>query len=162
MARIVVKRPRLLLVLLFLLLLQGVLYLVLAFQFGRALVYLQDTAQGWNEHGFTNPESTVRLALFLGTWGALGGASIVMTLGMQSGRAWGWTGSLVIEGASLILMLQSYFTKQASDLHYLALALAVGITFLLNQRDVRIFFHTHRQEMLEPQPIEPLPDSLEH
>lgn len=161
MDRIVIKRPRLLLLLLLFVLLQGALYLVLAFAYGRALVILQDSAQGWTEHGFTNPESVVRLGLFLVTWGVLGGASVVMTLAMQGGRPWGWTGTLVIEGASLILMLQYYFTRQATDLHYLALALGVGITFLLNQRDVRIFFHAHRQEHLEPQSPEPLPDSLE-
>jgi len=162
MARVIIKRPRLLLLLMLLVFVQGVLYLAFAFQVARVVQLLQNTVQGWTEHGLTNPESTVRVWLMLITWAALGAASIVVTVALQGGRPWGWTGTLVIEGAILILMLDAYFTGRANTLYYGSMGLAVAITFLLNQRDIRIFFNAHRPGHLEgPPPAEPQPDSLE-
>lgn len=152
MARVPIKRPRLLLVLLLVMFGQGVLFLAFA------LLSL-DLAQLLSENGLTN--AVLGLWLMLLSWVALGVASMVVTVALRGGRPWGWTLALVIEGAILILMLEYYFTSRANSLYYAALALAVAITFLLNQRDVRIFFHAHRQEQLESRPPEPLPDSVE-
>jgi hypothetical protein len=154
MARVVIKRPRVLLILMLLVFGQGVLYLALAFQSMQGVSLI-------NAAGLFDPEPLVTLGLLWLSWAALGAASIVMTVALQGGRPWGWTGTLVIEGAILILMLDTYFTGRATMLYYGSMALAVTITFLLNQRAIRIFFQAHRPGHLEETPAEALPDSLE-
>ena len=146
-----VKRPRLLVILLLLVLAQAALYLAFAAQYGRSVQLLQATAEGWTEHGLANSASLLRLWLRPLTWGGLGAVSLVALPALRGGRTWAWTAALIIEGVIQVLALQAYFSGQGNELFYGAMALAVGITFLLNQREIRIFFHAHQPEQPESQ-----------
>ncbi len=161
MAHTGVKRPRLLLILLFLTFVQGLFFLVFAAQYVRSAQLFLTTVESLSELSAATPGSLLTLWLSLISWLVLGIASLIVTVAMNGGRSWGWTGALLVEGTILVLMLQAYFTGRANMLFDSAMALAVGITFLLNQRDVRVFFHAHRHEHLENQGLTPI-DSVEH
>lgn len=143
------KRPRLLWILFILLLMQGSFYVWWSIQYVQAVQFLSQTPQGWVEHGLENPESLVTLWLFLITWSVLGTASLVVAVGLRSGRNWIWTAALIVEGASLILGLEKYLNRTANVLFFGAMAIAIAITFLLNQREIQIFFHAQRPAPLE-------------
>lgn len=143
-----VKRPRPLLILLLLVLGQGVMYLVFAGLLGRSLQILPEFPGGWTEHSQSAPASEFNLALMLATWGVLGGASVLVLAALRRGRAWAWTLTLIIEGAVMILALQAYFSGQSNVWFFAAMALAIAITFLLNQRQIRRYFQAQRRDPL--------------
>lgn len=145
----IAKRPRLLWIPFLLLLVQGGLFLWLSAQYGQAVQLLSQSAQGWMEHGFENPESLVTLWLFLLTWGVLGGTSVVIAVGLRSGRTWVWTAALLVEGIILILALEKYLDQTINLVFYSAMIIAIVITFLLNQREIQIFFHAQRHTHAE-------------
>lgn len=143
------KRPRLLWILFTLLIVQGAFYVWWSIQYGQVVRLLDETTGGWMEHGSANPESLVTLWLYVITWGVLGGGSLLIAVALRSGRNWVWTAALIAEGAILILSLEKYLNRGANMLYYVAMGLAIAITFLLNQREIQIFFHAHQHTHLE-------------
>lgn len=140
-----VKRPRLLVILLLLVLAQAALYLAFATQYGRSVQLPQNTVEDWTEYGLANSASLLRLL----TWGGLGAASVIVLPALRGGRTWAWTAALIVEGVIQVLALQAYFSGQGNELFYSAMAVGIGITFLLNQREIRIFFLAHHPEQPE-------------
>jgi hypothetical protein len=144
-----IKKPRLLIVLLMLVLAQGVMYLVFAGLQGRALITLEDLPAGWMEHNQSTPTSIWSLVLMVATWGVLGAASLLLLAALRRGRTWAWTLTLIVEGAIQVLALQAYFSGQHNALFFAAMALAIAITLLLNQRQIQYYFLANRRAALE-------------
>lgn len=139
------RRPRLLLALLLLVLAQGIMYLVFAGLLTRTLISLQDLPGGWAEHSQSAPATVFNLVLMVLTWGVLGAASLLGLTALRRGRQWAWTLTLLIEGAIQILSLQAYFGGQRSVLFFWAMALAIAITLLLNQREIQNYLQAARR-----------------
>jgi len=89
----------------------------------------------------------VTLWLLLGTWFAFGLASLTIGIGLRQSRPWAWTAAMVLEGAILLISLETYFNRQANILFYVGMTVAVMITFLLNQREIQDFYHAHQAEI---------------
>jgi hypothetical protein len=111
-------------------------------------------------HGrFVLPQALIALAFLVGTWLVLGMASVVVGVGLRRGRPWAWSAALTLEGAILILGLETYFNRQANLPFYVSLAVAIPIAFLLNQREIQMFYQARRPgpaETLIEKPTETL------
>jgi len=116
----------------------------------RIVQLLEDALQGWSEHGPSNPQSLVSLWLLVSTWAFLGLASMVIAVGLRGRKRWAWAAAMVVEGVILVLALEAYLSRGASILHYGAMGLAVVIVFMLNQREIQVYYRTsHEEEELD-------------
>lgn len=138
------KRPRLLLMLVLLFFTQAAIYLTYFALYGlfteQAFLFIQS----WARQGLAHPERLVAMWLLVGTWGVLGVASVVIGVGLRRGRPWAWTAAMTLEGAIFTLALGAYFNRQANIMFYVAMAAAIGVTFLLNQREIQIYYRANR------------------
>jgi len=138
------KRPRLLLILVLLYFGQAAIYLTYFALYGlhtkQAFLFFQSLAR----QGLMHPERLVTMWLLVGTWCVLGVASVIIGVGLRRGRPWSWTAALTLEGAIFALALGAYFNRQANIMFYVGMAAAIAITFLLNQREIQIFYRAHR------------------
>ncbi|MEK6575754.1 MAG: hypothetical protein AABZ58_15710 [Chloroflexota bacterium] len=132
------KRPRLLLILLLLFFGQAAMYLTYFVLYGlyteQSFLFIDNLAR----HGLIHP------ARLVGTWMVLGVASVIIGVGLRRGRPWAWTAAMTLEGAIFTLALGAYFNRQANIMFYVAMAAAIAITFLLNQREIQIFYRANR------------------
>ncbi len=139
-----VKRPRLLLIMLLLFFGQAAMYLTYFVLYGlyteQSLLFIDILAR----QGLTHPERLVTMWLLVGTWLVLGVASVLIGVGLRRGRPWAWTAAMTLEGAIFTLALGAYFNRQANIMFYVAMAAAIAITFLLNQREIQIFYRANR------------------
>ncbi len=142
------KRPRPILWLVLLCFSQGAMYLTyfgLSLSHSARLQLLEETVL----HPELAMSQLAAVWLFVGTWGVLGLASVVIGVGLRRGRPWAWTAAIILEGAILILALETYLSRRGDPLFNLAMAAAVGMTFLLNQRETQIFYRAHQAEIAE-------------
>jgi len=83
------------------------------------------------------PEGTPEWFLSRGVGFALIAASLVLGVGLFTGRRWAWIGSIVISGLSLALALGAWWDNHPV---YVAMAINVVAVFYLNQRDVGAYY----------------------
>jgi hypothetical protein len=140
-----VKRPKLRWVLVMLMLIQVGLYAWTAYLHLQQIQRLGNPVPDLVERESVTTQSVVTLWLLLITWGFLSGASLVCGMGLGGRRRWAWTGAMVIEGVTLALALEAYFTRTADLLSYSAMGLAVAIVFMLNQSELQVFYRTSNE-----------------
>ncbi|HEX5013420.1 MAG TPA: hypothetical protein VFV72_04600 [Candidatus Limnocylindrales bacterium] len=80
---------------------------------------------------------TVAFALSRGLAIALILSSLVVALGLLSGRRWGWIGAIILSGLALALALGAWLDGAPT---YISMAINVVAVFYLNQREVRAAF----------------------
>lgn len=143
------KRPRLLWIPLWLMFAQGAMYLT----YFVLYLFYAETSLHVSEMFITRvvpqPQRIVTLGLLVGTWLALGIASVIIGVGLRGGRPWAWTAALTLQGAIFILALEAYFNRKANEMFYVAMAIGIAITLLLNQREIQIFYRATRREAIE-------------
>ena len=93
------------------------------------------------------PDGTPEWFLTRGVGIALIAASLVLGVGLFTGRRWAWVGSIVISGLSLALALGAWWDNHPV---YVAMAINVVAVFYLNQRDVRAYFGEADDAPLDP------------
>jgi hypothetical protein len=140
-----VKRPKLRWVLVLLMLVQAGLYAWTAYLHLLQIQMLRNPVPDLVQRESLKTQSIATLWLLLATWGFLAGASLVSCVGLGGRRRWAWTGAMVIEGVTLALSLEAYFTHGATLLYYIAMALAVAIVFMLNQSELQVYYRTSNE-----------------
>lgn len=148
-----VKRPKLRWVLVLLMLTQVGLYAWSAYSFLQQIQMLRNPVPDLVQRESVKTQSIATLWLLLATWGVLAGASLVCGAGLGGRRRWAWTGAMVIEGVTLALSLEAYFTHGANFFYYVAMGLAVVIVFMLNQSELQVFYRTSN-ELEEDGPVD--------
>jgi hypothetical protein len=83
------------------------------------------------------PPGTVAFALSRGLAIALVAASLVVAIGLLSGRRWGWVGAIIVSGLALAFALGSWLDGAPT---YISMLINVVAVFYLNQREVRAVF----------------------
>lgn len=149
MADVNVKRPKLRWVLVLLMLAQSGLYAWNTYLYLLQIQMLRNPVPDLVQRESVKTQSIATLWLLLATWGVLAGASLVSCVGLGGRRRWAWTGAMVIEGVTLALSLEAYFTRSATLLYYTAMALAVAIVFMLNQSELQVFYRTSNESESE-------------
>jgi hypothetical protein len=97
-------------------------------------------------HGFAGAQGRFSIVLLAGTWGALGVASVIIGVALRRSRPWSWLAAMTLEGAILILSLEAYFLRRANILFYVAMTTTVAIIFLLNQREIQIYYRAYHRD----------------
>lgn len=138
------ERPRLLRFLLWIVFIQAAVYFTYFALYVINVMERLDFIIIGLMRGERGPQGVIGLALLISTWLVLAVTSVVAGVGLRRGRPWAWVGALTVEGAILVLSLATYFSRQANELFYIAMALAVAIVLLLNQRDLQVFFKADR------------------
>ncbi len=138
------KRPRMVLILILLYFGQGAMFLT---YFG---LYVLNGVKGFDTmiveilRGTRGLQGLISVTLLTSTWLVLGLASVVIGVGLRRGRPWAWTAAVTLEGAILILSLEAYFNRRANAAFYLAMAVAIAVVLLLNQREAQVFYRANR------------------
>ncbi len=138
------KRPRMVLILVLLYFGQGAMFLT---YFG---LYVLNGVKGFDTmiveilRGTRGLQGLISVTLLTSTWLVLGLASVVIGVGLRRGRSWAWTAAVTLEGAILILSLEAYFNRRANAAFYLAMAVAIAVVLLLNQREAQVFYRANR------------------
>jgi lysylphosphatidylglycerol synthetase-like protein (DUF2156 family) len=138
------KRPRLVFILVLLYFGQAAMFLS---YFG---LYVLNGVQGLDTmiveilRGTRGLQGLISVTLLTSTWLVLGLASVVIGVGLRRGRSWAWTAAVSLEGAILILSLETYFNRRANTAFYLAMAVAIAVVLLLNQREAQVFYRANR------------------
>lgn len=138
------KRPRMVLILVLLYFGQGAMFLT---YFG---LYVLNGVKGFDSmiveilRGTRGLQGLISVTLLTSTWLVLGLASVVIGVGLRRGRPWAWTAAVTLQGAILILSLEAYFNRRANAAFYLAMAVAIAVVLLLNQREAQVFYRANR------------------
>ena len=140
------KRPRLLWILLWLMFAQAAMYLTFFVLYGVEADTKLQVVAAISKEGAPAVSQFLAVLLLVGTWLVLGFASVIIGVGLRGGRPWAWTAALVLEGAILILALETYINRQANLPFHVAMAAATAVVFMLNQREIQIFYRAHREE----------------
>lgn len=148
--RVALKRPRILRLLVLLMFGQAAMFLA---YFGLYIMHgaplLEIIVPEIQFGTFRFSEDTFAYLLLCSTWFALGFASVLIGVGLRRGASWAWTAAIILQGAILLLSLESYFTRNANSSFYLAMFLASAIVLTLNQREVLVFYRAYRATILD-------------
>lgn len=148
--RMMIKRPRILLILFLLVFGQAAMFLTYCALYLIHGAMLVDTAIPEIYFGtFRFSQETITYMLLTSTWLVLGLASAIIGVGLRRGKSWAWTAAIILQGAILILGLEAYFTRNADSSFYVALGLASAIVLTLNQREVLVFYRANRATLAE-------------
>jgi hypothetical protein len=148
--RVTLKRPRILRLLILLMFGQAAMfltYLGLYLMHGAPLFEMVVPEIQFGTFRFA--QETIAYLLLCGTWFVLGFASVFLGVGLRRGASWAWTAAIILQGAILLLSLESYFTRNADSSFYLAMFLASAIVLTLNQREVLVFYRAYRATILD-------------
>ncbi len=141
------KRPRLVLILILLYFGQGAMFLT---YFGLYILNGLTDFDGMIVEilrGTRGLQGLISVTLLTSTWLVLGLASVVIGVGLRRGRAWAWTAAITLEGAILILSLEAYFNRRADAAFYVAMAVAIALVLLLNQREAQVYYRANRASL---------------
>jgi len=148
--RLVIKRPRILLILFLLVFGQAAMFLTYCALYLIHGAMLADMVVPEIYFGtFRFSQETITYMLLTSTWLVLGLASAIIGVGLRRGKSWAWTAAIILQGAILILGLEAYFTRNADSSFYVALGLASAIVLTLNQREVLVFYRANRATLAE-------------
>lgn len=153
------KRPQLLWLLLALMFGQGAMYWTFFALYAAYSETYMHMSEMLMRDSFVPPQGLITLGLLVGTWLVFGVGSVVVGVGLRRGRPWAWSAALIIEGAILILGLEAYFNRKANLTFYASLAVAIPIAFLLNHREIQIYYQAKRPgrgETVIEKPVETL------
>lgn len=140
------RRPRLWLILVLLMFGQGAMYLAYFFLYALHAELALRLIETMLARGLDSVRQHLAVMLLVGTWGVLGVASVIIGVALRRSRPWSWLAAMTLEGAILILALEAYFLRRANILFYVIMLAAVIIIFLLNQREIQIYYRASRRE----------------
>jgi len=148
--RTTIKRPRILLILFLLVFGQAAMFLTYGALYLLNGIAIADVVIPEIYFGtFRFSQEMITYLLLTSTWLVLGLASAIIGVGLRRGKSWAWTAAIILQGAVLILGLETYFTRNADSTFYFTLGLASAIVLTLNQREVLVFYRANRATLAE-------------